>query len=68
VGSNGKWYASGWNNSIAEGPDWGFMADSLEGDDGTYPLIDRHYIVTATVTVPDPAPELVAGEAAEESK
>ena len=61
VGSNGKWCASGWNTAVEQGPDWGFMFDSLESDDGSFPATERRYVVRATLIVPDEAPEVVEG-------
>lgn len=57
VGSNGKWCASGYSSTAKDGADWSFMSDCL-GDD---PSVERRYMVRATVTVPDDAPEVVAG-------
>ena len=61
VGSNGKWCANGYTSTEKDGADWGFMVDSLEGDDGKYPSVERRYVVRATVLVPDDVPDLVVG-------
>lgn len=63
VGSNGRWYASGYPTKPGDTPDWGFMADSLQDDDGKYPAVEQRFIVTAIVRVPDEAPEVVVGAA-----
>lgn len=61
VGSNGKWCANGYSSTEQNGADWGFMADSLQNDDMTFPSVERRYVVLATVLVPDDVPEIVTG-------
>ena len=67
VGSNGEWCANGYTSTKEDGPDWAFMVENLQGDDGKYPATHKHFIVRATVFVPDEEPEVVTGAASESS-
>lgn len=70
VGSNGKWCANGVDGCLD--PDWGFMAENLDGSlpsdkEPKWPAVERRYMVTATIEVPDEDAADVAADAVAEA-
>lgn len=66
VGSNGKWYANGYDalKSPSEDADWGFMSDNLDSSpvgarESIWPAAEARFIVEAEVEIPDETPTSV---------